>query len=495
MKTLSTQEIRSLDQQAIESGIDSFDLMQAAGDGVATAIRQLANHHQLVDVPLLVVAGHGNNAGDAFVAATLLHQEEWIVECWIAATENQLKDDALTAFKKMKKAGVVFQFIPQATDWNYAAECGTDAEIIVDGLLGTGCSGEPRSPVSEAIYFINQAANQALVVSIDVPSAWRVSADLTVTMAFPKTDLLLPEHVNEVGNLEVVDIGIPPELSDLVSPTSDLEYIHPTDLRPLFPPRKRTTHKGTFGHLLCLGGSPGFSGAITLAAQAALRSGTGLVSALVPNSIHPIVATALPEAMVHTLCPDSDFSAILLGPGMGRTSETRDTVLHYLQHSKIPLILDADAITVLANHTDKIAAATCPVLLTPHPGEFATLFNLKVSDVQEDRLGLIKMAADRLKATLLLKGAGTLVASPSQPLAVNLTGNPGMATGGSGDLLAGLLAGLLAQGLPPYPAACASVWLHGRAGDLAAAEKSQNTLLPSDLIEKFSDAFREISCR
>ena len=495
MKTLSTQEIRQLDRLAIKSGIASFELMQAAGEGVATAIRQLANNHQLVDVPLLFVAGHGNNAGDAFVAAKVLHEEDWMVECWIAAAEEKLKGDALTAFKKMKKAGVPFQFIPQAEEWNYATQCGTDAEIIVDGLLGTGFSDEPRSPISEAIHFINHAANRALIVAIDIPSAWRVTADLTVSMAFPKTDLLLSEHIKVVGNLEIIDIGIPPELSDQIQNNEELEFIHPTDLTPLFPRRERDAHKGTFGHLLCVGGSTGFSGAITLATHAALRSGAGLVSAWVPSSIHAIVATALPEAMVHDQLPKTKFSTTLLGPGMGSNRSTQEIVLHQLTLSDTPLVLDADAITVLANQTDKIANATRPIILTPHPGEFATLFGLNVSDVQKDRVGLVKMAAKRLGATIILKGAGTLVASPDHPIAVNLTGNPGMATGGSGDLLAGLLAGLLTQGISPYPAACAAVWLHGRAGDLAAAEKSQYTLLPTDLIEKLPEAFRELSCR
>lgn len=495
MKTLSIQEIRDLDRRAIESGIDSFELMQAAGEGVATAIRQLTSNHQLVDAPLLFLAGHGNNGGDAFVAATILHQEEGVVECWIASSEDKLKGDALTAFKKMKKAGVPFQFIPEPDVWKHATQCGTDAEVIVDGLLGTGFSGEPRSPIAEAITFIHQAANQALIVSIDVPSAWSVPADLTLSMAFPKTDLLLPEHINVVGNLEIIDIGIPPDISDSLHSSSELEFIHASDLRPLFTCRKRDAHKGTFGHLLCIGGSKGFSGAITLASRAALRSGAGLVSALVPSTIHSIVATALPEAMVHDQPPERDFSATLLGPGMGATKATQEMVLNQLAHAETPLILDADAITVLVNQTEKISSATRPIILTPHPGEFATLFGLRVSDVQEDRVGLVKMAAERLGATIILKGAGTLVASPGQPVAINLTGNPGMATGGSGDVLAGLLAGLLAQGFSVYPAACAAVWLHGRAGDLAAAEKSQHTVLPSDLIEKLPDAFRELSCR
>jgi NAD(P)H-hydrate epimerase len=199
--------------------------------------------------------------------------------------------------------------------------------------------------------------------------------------------------------------------------------------------------------------------------------------------------------MVHTQHPESDFTAILAGPGMGRTEATRTQILHLLKTATCPLLLDADAITVLAKDTDAIAAANTPVILTPHPGEMAALLGLKTNEVQEDRLGIVKMAADRLNATIVLKGAGTLIAAPKQPLAINLTGNPGMASGGSGDVLAGLLAGFIAQGLAPYPAACAAVWLHGYAGDLAAAEKAQLSLIATDLIEKLPTAFREISCR
>jgi NAD(P)H-hydrate epimerase len=180
---------------------------------------------------------------------------------------------------------------------------------------------------------------------------------------------------------------------------------------------------------------------------------------------------------------------------MGCSSTTCEQVLHLLEESRVPLILDADAISVLAGHTEAIAAAQCPVILTPHPGEFAQLFGMKVEEVQDDRLGLVRMAAANLKATVVLKGAGTLVAAPGYPTAVNMTGNPGMATGGSGDVLAGIIAGLAGQGIPPYEAVCAAVWLHGRAGDLAAAEKAQAALIAPDLIEKLPEAFRDVSCR
>ncbi|MCK4563928.1 MAG: NAD(P)H-hydrate dehydratase, partial [Verrucomicrobia bacterium] len=459
------------------------------------AIRLLAFNHQLSDSPVLFVAGCGNNGGDAFVAARCLHEDDWPVECWLAGSESKLKGDALTHFKRMKKANVPFHALEDPGQWKHATACGTDAEIIVDGLLGTGASGEPRGVIADAIHFIDSNADRALVVAIDIPSAMAVRADLTVTMGLPKTDLVQSENIDFIGNIEVVDIGIPREFIEEAESDPDMELIHPSDFAPLFPRRPRDTHKGAYGHVLCIGGTKGFSGAITMAAHAAARSGAGLVSALVPENIHALVAPAVPEIMVHSSMPEGKWTAILAGPGMGRTATAREQILQLLETSRVPLVLDADAITVLADHIEAISSAQCPVVLTPHPGEFATLFGLKVGDVQEDRFGLAKMAAVKLGATVVLKGAGTLVAAPEHPLAINLTGNPGMASGGSGDVLAGIIAGLAGQGIPPFEAACAAVWLHGRAGDLAAAEKSQASLIAPDLIEKLPEAFRAVSCR
>lgn len=487
--------MRELDRRTIASGIPGEELMSTAGEGLADAIRNLAANHQLADSPVLFVAGAGNNAGDAFVAACCLHEDGWPVECWLAAPEGKLKGDALIHFRKMKKAGVHFQALETSEHWNHAAVCGTDAEIIIDGLLGTGVEGEPHGVVADAISFIDSQADRALVVAIDSPSAMAVRADLTVTMGLPKIGSLQSGNLDWVGNLEVVDIGIPPEFIEEVQGDPSLEFIHPSDLAPLFPRRPRDAHKGAFGHVLCIGGTKGFSGAITMAARAAARSGTGLVSAFVPEAIHSLVAPAIPEVMVHSSMPEGQWTAILAGCGMGRAATTREQVLQLLETSKVPVVLDADAVTVLADHIDAISSAQCPVILTPHPGEFAMLFGLKVDDVQEDRFGMARMAADKLGTIVVLKGAGTLVAAPGLPMAVNLTGNPGMASGGSGDVLAGIVASLAGQGVAPFEAACAGVWLHGRAGDLAAAEKSQASMLATDLVEKLPEAFRAVSCR
>ena len=488
MKTVSASEMRELDRRTIASGIPGEELMSTAGEGLADAIRALAGNHRLVDSPVLFVAGCGNNGGDAFVAARCLHEDGWPVECWLAGSESKLKGDALTHFELMKKAGVPFHALEDSNHWKHAAECGTDAEILVDGLLGTGASGEPRGVIADAIRFVDAHSDRALVVAIDVPSVMAVRADLTVTMGLPKAGSVDPENIDFVGNLEVVDIGIPDEFIAEAAGDPDLELIHPSDLSPLFPRRPRDAHKGAFGHVLCIGGSKGFSGAVTLAARAAARSGSGLVSALVPENIHPLVAPAVPEVMVHSSMPEGKWTAIMAGPGMGRTAATREQVLQLLETSTVPLILDADAITDAA----AIAAAKCPVVLTPHPGEFAALFGLKVEDVQEDRFGMAKMASAKLGCVVVLKGAGTLVAAPGVPMAVNPTGNPGMATAGSGDVLTGLITGLLAQGYAPAQAATLGVYLHGLAGDLAARKNGQEAMIAGDLTEQMGRAFRKL---
>jgi NAD(P)H-hydrate epimerase len=495
MKVVTASQMRELDRQTIASGIPGEELMLTAGEGLAASIRKLAGMHQLIDSPVLFIAGPGNNGGDAFVAARCLYEDEWPVECWLACPEGNLKGDALIHFKRMKKAGVEVQVLQQPEAWNTAAELGTDADIIVDGLLGTGVSGEPRGVIADAVRFIDTQAEQALIVAIDVPSAMAVRADLTVTMGLPKIDCLQPEYLDVVGNLDVVDIGIPPALIDALENEAELELVHPVDLAPLFPRRPRDQHKGSCGHVLCMGGSKGYSGAITMTAKAALRCGAGLVSAFVPEAIHALVAPVVPEVMVHSSMPDGRWTAVAAGPGMGRTATTREQVLHLLETTTVPLVLDADAITVLSDELEAVSNARCPVILTPHPGEFAALFGLKADEVQDDRYGLAGMAASRLGVTLVLKGAGTIIASPDKRMAVNMTGNPGMASGGSGDVLTGLIAALAGQGIAPFEAACAAVWLHGRAGDLAAAEKSQLSLVATDLIEKLPEALREITCR
>jgi len=470
MKTVSASEMRELDRRTIEeAGVPGAELMRRAARGLADCLLNLIETHSIIRPHILFIAGHGNNGGDAEVAHSMMIEEG------ITATLWQVEE----------------------IDWaNAAAE---NFNIVVDGLLGTGTTGAPRGKFAEAVTFINRA--HALKVAIDIPTGLNadtgepqgktVRADLTVTMGLPKTGLLQSAAVEYTGSIEVINIGIPAEYIAATAGCTEAELITESDV-PL-PRRKRDAHKGDFGHVLLVGSAPGYTGAIAMAACAALRSGAGLVSVRVPEAVYEIVAEATgPEAMVK---PFSDFSeidhggfdAVLAGPGLTRTSETKAFIERFLAECTVPLVLDADALSV---SPETIAAAKCPVILTPHPGEFATLFGMTVKQVQADRWAAAREAANRTGKIVVLKGARTVVAALGEKLAINSTGNPGMAKGGSGDVLAGLLTGLLAQGIDPFQAAKTAVWLHGKAGDIAAAKKTETGMVATDLIA----AFRALIC-
>jgi len=495
MRVVTAEQMRALDQRTIdEAGIAGIDLMRTAGIGLADSIGRLARRHGLDRPHTLFVAGHGNNGGDAFVAATELVWRGWPVECWLAAAPERVRGDARFHFDEMQAAQVPLRVIDDGEDWHVRPSIGRP-EIVVDGLLGTGVTGAPRGNVASAIEFINSQRRRALIVAIDTPSAMAVDSDLTVAMGLPKVSCVMADNVDWVGNLDVVDIGIPLDFVADVGVPTGLEFIDASDVAAVLPVRGARAHKGTFGHALCIGGSLGFSGAITMAARSAARSGAGLVSTVVPKEIYAVVASAIPEAMTHVDKPDGRYTSILVGPGTGRSDATKELASAELQSATVPVVLDADAITVFADDRAALAAATCPLVITPHPGEFATLFGLDIAQVQANRPAMAQMAADELGATVILKGAGTIVAHPGSTAAINLTGNPGMATGGSGDVLAGLVCGLLTQGLAPLDAARAAVWLHGRAGDYAAAATSQASMIAPDLVDYVSEAFRELSPR
>ena len=474
MKTVSAVEMRELDRRTIEEfGTPSEMLMERAARGLIDHLLYLIQAHRIERPSILLIAGKGNNGGDAEVAHQILLKKNIYSALW------NIND----------------------IDWANASAEGFN--IIVDGLLGTGTSGAPRGKFAEAIRFINRASG--LKIAIDIPSGLNadtgepqgetVRADLTVTMGLPKTGLIRSESVEQTGPVETVDIGIPAEYIAAIEGCTEAELITQSDVQ--LSQRKRDSHKGTYGHVLLIGGAPGMTGAIAMAARAALRSGAGLVSVRVPKEACEMVTTAAgPEAMVKPLQRKggvlaaferdediaSTFDAILIGPGLGRSAETRQMVEQLLSTCTVPLVLDADALSV---SPEQIAEAQCPVVLTPHPGEFATLFEMETSQVQADRWAAARNAAERTGKIVVLKSARTIVATLGKKLAINSTGNPGMAKGGSGDVLAGLLAGLLAQGIDPLQATKTAVWLHGKAGDLAAAEKTEYAMTATDLIQAF----------
>jgi len=521
MKAVTSAQMKELDSRTIkECGIAGEVLMDRAGTGVADIVQCLARMSGYADPSVHLFAGRGNNGGDAFVAARRLKELDIDVEVWLAGAADEVVGDALKHLIKMKSAGVVLKELPTTEDWESLQVPYHGTDIVVDGILGTGITGPARGPASAAIRYINALSERSLVVSIDVPSGLNsdtglaeggaVKADVTVTMGLPKVGLLEPCAVDFVGTLEVVDLGIPDEMLSRLQ--SDRELITAEDLRRVIKRRARNSHKGDFGHLLIVGGAAGYAGAVALAAKAALRSGAGLVTVLVPGSIAPIVAGIVPEAMVHGVAETKegsllsaclkkwkrsihDFDGLLVGPGMTACEDTRGLVESILSESRKPVLLDADALNVYAKKAGKIDKAACPVIITPHPGEMARLMGCSIAEVQADRYGTAQKAASDTGATVILKGAGTVVAEKNRPVSVNMTGNPGMATGGMGDVLAGLVAGLIAQGVVPFDAARAGVYLHGRAGDNVAWRSSQAGITAGDVIEELPLVFRELTAR
>jgi NAD(P)H-hydrate epimerase len=499
MKTVYVAEMRELERLAIEDGTPSEELMRRAGQGVSDIASDVLASHG--GSSILLIAGTGNNGGDVFAAATELSKSDIHIEVWLCGSQNQIKGDAQLHLKKMIRAGIIPKEMRSANDLLPK----TDPTLIVDGLLGTGSKGAPRGFMTQLIEWINEASQYAFVLSIDIPSGIdadtgiaegaAVKADITVAIGLPKTGLIRPEALSYVGNIEVIDIGIPPEFIEDAAGCEEASLIDRSDI--FLPRRERDSHKGTYGHVLLIGGSVGYTGAIAMAARAAVRSGAGLVSVLTPAEVYPIVAQACgPEAMVHpfpnleTLMVDfprqwKKITAVLIGPGLGQSPALIEQLL---KNCTVPLVLDADALCITP---EKIAAANCPVVLTPHPGEFERLFG----DPVANRWTQAKEAAEKTGKTIVLKGSGTIIADPEKKLAINMTGNPGMATGGSGDVLAGLLTGLLGQGMDPFNAAMTAVYLHGIAGDIAAHDFTQSALIATDIIEALPDAFGFLSAR
>ncbi len=523
MKLVTAEQMRELDRRTIEEyEVKGEVLMERAGQGVASIVRRLAEVCGFPGAMIHLIAGRGNNGGDAFVAARALKESGCAVEVWLAGSENQVRGDALIHLSRMKKAGIELIELPTVEDWDAAAREPFYAEIVVDGVLGTGLTGPARGPAVGAIQYIKTVQRDALCVSIDIPSGLNadsgaaegdaVTADVTVTMGLPKIGMVKPSAIDYIGTLEVIDIGIPGEAISDVERTEPLEFIHAADMRSVFPRRPRSSHKGTYGHAWIIGGSRRFSGACSLAGIAALKSGAGLVTAIVPSGIHAVTASVHELMVVAGEDDESGFltanslaamedawpqmSAVLAGPGMGNRDETRSLVEDILGRAGCPVVLDADALNVFAGDAAALAGLRKgSMVLTPHPGELARLLGVSTTAVQADRFAHAQKAAELTGAVVVLKGAGTLVASPEQTLRVNMTGNPGMATGGAGDVLAGMITGFIAQGIAPWDAARAGVYLHGKAGDFAAWRKCQAGMIAGDILDEIPYALRDLMIR
>ena len=515
MKRVVTAALmRAMDRETIEEReVPGYDLMTAAGREVAHSILE---HFDAEDGELVIIlCGKGNNGGDGFVTAALLKDAgASVLAMLVGAAPGDLKGDAKQAHADWEEAGGETRAVRSEADWEKARPLLEEADLVVDALLGTGTTGEPRGIVGYVIDDLRDI--EAPQVSIDIPSGIDadtgaapgafVDADLTVTLALPKRGLVLFPGRAAAGHVEIVDIGIP---EDVLESGDGLRVEVPEalDLAVRLPRRHPTMHKGDRGRLLVVGGSAGLTGAVALAADAAVRAGAGLVTVGVPMGLQDVMATKLIEAMTLALPqiqtralsreafdPVALFQAgkvdaLALGSGAGRHRSTLSLFQRIVEELPVPFVLDADGLHAFAGEADLLRNTASPKapVLTPHVGEFAALTGADPEEIEADRIEIASTWARRLGTVIVLKGAPTVIADPAEErVVVNPTGSETLATGGTGDVLAGFIAGFLAQGLDPIDAALVGVFVHGLTADYVESEWGTGYgLRARDLIDAF----------
>ena len=509
--------MRRVDARAIgEHRIPGLVLMEAAGRGVAEALAEEIPN--LVSRPIVVFCGKGNNGGDGLVAARNLRRLGAPVRVLLLARGADLVGDAAASLARAREEGVAIEEIGDEGAWSRTALDLDANTVVLDALLGTGVSGGARGSVARAIDAIN--ASPATVVAIDLPSGAdadsgrlagpTVRAHRTLTLCRPKPCLVLEPAAAHAGPWRVLDIGIPNEA--VAAEAVGLEWLDAGSAARLMPLRPRDAHKGTMGHLLAVAGSPGKSGAAVLLARAALRSGVGLVTVATSRSVQPIVASAQPELMTFPLTESrsgalgraaasqaldllASRDALALGPGLGTEGGTRAAVLALIAGRAVPAVLDADGLNAFdpeSRPRSALRAGIHPLVLTPHPGEAARLLGTSAADVQSARGDSALRLARETAAIVVLKGRTTIVAHPDGRASWNASGNPGMATAGSGDALTGVIGALLARGLSGFDAARLGTYVHGAAGDFVAARSGEDGLIAGDLIDALPGVWRDL---
>ncbi len=484
MKVLSVSQIRALDQYTIKNEpIASIDLMERA----AMAFCESYTDTFPSDYPVFICCGTGNNGGDGLAIARLLVKKGYKVQISIIGNVQLGSEDFKINKQRLpKKVNCTYDDLPKLEEH----------AIVIDALFGSGLSRPVEGVFADIINKINELSNVKVAVDIpsglfaDHPTASKVvvKADFTITFQLPKLAFFFPESYPYCGEWQVVDIGLSEE--EMTNMATDYFLIMPDQIRAELRTYGKFSHKGTRGHALLISGSYGKIGATVLAARAALRSGLGLLSILAPQCGYSILQTAVPEAMlieedsakeIAHLPTIATYNAIGIGPGIGQGASAKKVLEQLLQESTTPLVIDADALNLLSKHTELLQLLPKESILTPHPKEFERLVGAWGNDFE--RFEKQRDFSQRHQVIVVLKGAYTSISLPDGRVYFNVTGNPGMAKGGSGDVLLGLITGLQAQGYSPENAAILGVFLHGMAGDVAADLLSQNAMLPSDIIE------------
>jgi ADP-dependent NAD(P)H-hydrate dehydratase / NAD(P)H-hydrate epimerase len=501
MKIFNSEQIKNIDRYTIENEpVKSIDLMERAAHLLLDWIIQRYDR----PAHFVIFAGPGNNGGDGLALARLLKENRYDVEIHYVNFTEKVSDDWANNFLRLEPLNHI-PFYRITSPEQFPLICAED--IIVDAIFGSGLTRPAEGLAGEIIQKINHTGNE--VISIDIPSGLFsddnslnikeniVRADHTLSFQFPKLAFFFAENHNFIGEWDLLPLGLhPASVRDTQTP---YYFVEAKDVGPMLKKRSKFDHKGRFGHGLLIAGSKGKAGAAVLSAQAALRTGIGLLSCHVPGDARNVIHTAVPEAMVSadehnyiiSALPDlTPYSAIGIGPGMGTNQTTRNMLNKILSDNIAPLVLDADAINILGMNKDWLSSIPAGTILTPHPKEFERITAPVLNDYE--RLITQVSFSDKYNCIVVLKGAHTSVSFPDGRVFFNSTGNPGMATAGSGDVLTGMILSLLAQGYSPENASLTGVFLHGLAGDLAAEKSCFESIIASDIIENIGNGYNFI---
>ena len=534
MKVVTAAEMRQIDQDTIEGiGIPGIVLMETAGSAIVRAIER----HYPTCQRIGIFAGKGNNGGDGIVIARQLAHIGRDVHLFLVSPQESFTGEAQTNLQIAKrltasfglqaapKGGLRIEEILTGTGFYGTGTVPTtlaSCELLIDAILGTGLRGAVRDPIAAVINAINRLPTP--VLSVDLPSGLDadtghplgtcIQADRTVTIGLPKRGLLMHPGAELTGKLEIADIGFPAQVVD--AQDIKVNWTSATQAAQWMPPRPLSSHKGSYGRVLVVAGSTGMTGAAALASEAALRAGAGLVTLATPKHLNPILEGLLPEVMTLPL-PETDAgslavsatstllefaektkSILAIGPGLSQHPETVSFVHHLIRENRehglnLRMVIDADGLNALAQDRETLSLLNSETVLTPHPGEMARLTNTAVPTLEKDRIRTVQQFASEHGVTLVFKGAPTVTGTPNGNLWVNSTGNPGMATGGMGDVLTGIIAGLMAQGISSESAAALGVYLHGLAGDIATETSGMHGLIASDVLKTVPQAISSLT--
>jgi NAD(P)H-hydrate epimerase len=517
MRVLNSKQMREADRRTIEDvGIPSIVLMENAGRQVVAAMESA--FADLASMRVAVLCGRGNNGGDGFVVARTLAERSVDVGVYLVGSAADVTGDARVNLDVLRQVGIDIVEVADAPAWELHGTDVLGSDVVVDALFGTGLNAPLSGFVETLVADLNSSTRP--VVAIDLPSGLgadsadipgpAVSATMTVTLGAPKLPLVLPPAERLAGNLVIADIGIPASIiAGLDGPR--IELLTKASMRGLVEPRAQDSHKGDYGRVLVVAGSLGKTGAASLTARAALKSGAGVVTVATPESSVAVVAamaaeymtdplpetaqgTVALEALAHVLEFDADVIAV--GPGLGRSPATAAFVQALVERSGATLVIDADALNAFAGDADRLEGRDgVDVIITPHPGEMARLTGLSVEDVQAHRLDVARDFATTHRVHVVLKGHRTIIATPEGETFINLTGNPGMATAGSGDILTGMIAAWAGQLLDAGAACKLAVYLHGLAGDLAEADEGEVAMTAGDILARLGDAVLDLTAK